>query len=42
MPSAAVTTPPTSWTRPVPTRFRIPSASLMTRETSTPVCVESK
>ena len=38
----AVTTPPTSCTSPVPTRFRIPSASLMMRDSSTPVCVESK
>ena len=38
----AVTRPPTSCTRPVPTRFRIPSASLMIREIRTPVLVESK
>ena len=38
----AVTTLPTSCTRPVPTRFRMPSASVMMREISTPVCVESK
>ena len=38
----AVTNPPTSCTRPVPTRFRIPSASDMMREMSTPVFVESK
>ena len=30
----AVMTPPTSWTNPVPTRLRIPSASDITRETS--------
>ena len=38
----AVTTPPKICARPVPTRLRIPSASFMTRETSTPVLVESK
>jgi hypothetical protein len=42
MPMTAVTSPPTNCTRPVPTRFRMPSASFMMRETSTPVCVESK
>ena len=42
MPIAAVTKPPTSCTRPVPTRFLMPSASDMMREISTPVCVESK
>ena len=42
MPSTAVTRPPTSCTRPVPTRFLMPSASDMMRDTSTPVCVESK
>ena len=41
-PIAAVTNPPTSCTRPVPTRLRMPSASIMIRETSTPVLVESK
>ncbi len=40
--SAAVTMPPMSSTRPVPTRFRMPSASVMMREISTPVLVESK
>ena len=38
----AVRTPPTSCTRPVPTRLRMPSASLMMRDSSTPLCVESK
>lgn len=38
----AVINPPTSCTMPVPTRFRIPSASVMTREISAPVLVESK
>ena len=38
----AVTTLPVSCTRPVPTRFRMPSASVMIREISTPDCVESK
>ena len=33
---------PTSCTMPLPTRFRMPSASLMMREMSTPVFVESK
>jgi hypothetical protein len=33
---------PTSCTRPVPTRFRIPSASFMIREMSTPLWVLSK
>ena len=42
IPIAAVTKPPTSCTRPVPTRFRMPSASDMMREMRTPVCVESK
>jgi hypothetical protein len=37
----AVIEPPTSCTKPLPTRFRIPSASVMIREISTPVCVES-
>ena len=41
-PISAVTKPPTSCTRPVPTRFRIPSASFMIRDTRAPVCVESK
>ena len=39
---SAVTNPPTSCTSPVPTRFRMPSASDMMREMSTPVLVESK
>ncbi len=34
--------PPTSCTIPVPTRFRIPSASVMMREMRIPVFVESK
>ena len=38
----AVNSPPMSSTRPVPTRFRTPSASLMIREIKTPVFVESK
>ncbi len=38
----AVTTLPVSWTRPVPTRFRMPSASDMMREIRTPAWVESK
>ena len=38
----AVMIEPVNWTRPVPTRFRMPSASLMMREMSTPVLVESK
>ena len=38
----AVTIDPVSCTRPVPTRFRMPSASVMIREISTPVFVESK
>ena len=37
-----VTSRPVSCTIPVPTRFRMPSASFITREISTPVCVESK
>ena len=37
-----VITLPTSCTSPVPTRFRIPSASFMMREMRTPLCVESK
>jgi hypothetical protein len=41
-PMAAVRNPPTSCTRPDPTRFLIPSASFMIRETRTPVWVESK
>ncbi len=39
---AAVTRPPVRRTSPVPTRFLIPSASVMMREISTPVLVESK
>jgi hypothetical protein len=39
---AAVTNPPTSCTSPVPTRFRMPSASVMMREISAPVLVPSK
>ena len=38
----AVTMLPTSCTSPLPTRFRMPSASFMIREMSTPVFVESK
>ena len=38
----AVTMLPTSCTSPLPTRFRMPSASFMMREISTPVLVESK
>src|SRR5687767_12843445 len=41
-PMSAVTSPPTSCTSPVPTRLRMPSASVITREMRTPVCVESK
>ena len=37
----AVTNPPSSCTSPVPTRFRIPSASLMIRAISTPLWVAS-
>jgi hypothetical protein len=40
--STAVTTPPTSWISPVPTMFRIPSASDMIREIRIPDFVESK
>jgi hypothetical protein len=40
--TTAVTMPPTRSTRPVPTRFRMPSASDMMREMRTPVFVESK
>ncbi len=40
--TTAVTVPPTSWTRPVPTRFRTPSTSSMMRETSSPDFVLSK
>ncbi len=39
---AAVSRPPTSWMMPVPTRFRIPVASVMIREISTPTFVASK
>ena len=38
----AVTRPPTICTKPVPTRFRIPSASVMIREIRMPLLVESK
>ena len=38
----AVRIEPVSCTRPVPTRFRMPSASVMIREISTPLLVESK
>ena len=38
----AVTSPPTSCTSPVPTKFRTPSASVMMREMRIPVLVESK
>jgi len=38
----AVRSPPTSCTSPVPIRFRIPSASDITREIRTPDLVESK
>ena len=41
-PITAVSRLPTSCTIPFPTRFRMPSASLMMREMSTPVFVESK
>jgi hypothetical protein len=34
--TTAVIKLPTSWTRPVPTRLRIPSASFMMREMSLP------
>ncbi len=37
-----VSTPPTTCTNPVPTRFRTPSTSFITRETSTPDLVLSK
>jgi hypothetical protein len=40
--TTAVKKPPTRLMIPVPTRFRIPSASLMTREMRTPDLVESK
>jgi len=40
--TTAVTMPPSSCTRPVPTRLRMPSGSFITREISTPVCVVSK
>ena len=39
---AEVTKPPVNCTNPVPTRLRMPSASLMTRAMSTPIFVESK
>ena len=38
----AVSTLPTNWMSPVPTRLRTPSASVITREMRTPVLVESK
>ena len=38
----AVRIEPVNCTRPVPTMFRTPSASVMIREISTPVFVESK
>ena len=38
----AVSSPPARWASPEPTRFRIPSASVMIRDIRTPVCVESK
>ena len=38
----AVKIEPVSWTRPVPMRFRMPSASVMMREMRMPVFVESK
>ena len=38
----AVSREPVSCTRPVPTRFRMPSASVMIREIRMPVLVESK
>ena len=38
----AVRIEPVSCTRPVPTRFRMPSASVMMREIRMPVFVESK
>ena len=37
----AVSSPPANSTSPVPIRFRIPSTSLMMRETSVPVLLES-
>ena len=40
--ATAVTFPPINWTSPVPTRFRIPSGSVMIREIRTPLLVESK
>jgi hypothetical protein len=40
--TSAVKLPPTSCTMPVPTRFRMPSASFMMRLTATPTWVESK
>ena len=40
--ATAETIEPASCTRPVPTRFRMPSASVMMREMRTPVLVESK
>ena len=39
---AAVTMLPASCAIPVPTRLRMPSASVMMREIRTPDCVESK
>ena len=40
--TTAVKRPPTSWMRPVPTRFLMPSGSVMTRDTSMPLFVLSK
>src|SRR5690554_2434945 len=37
-----VSTPPTIWAKPVPTRLRTPSTSVITRETSSPVLALSK
>ena len=41
-PTTEVITPPTSWTRPVPTRFRTPLTSSMMRDTRSPERVLSK
>ena len=42
MPDAQLMTLLASCTSPVPTRLRTPSASVITREIRTPVCVVSK
>ena len=39
--NSAVSSPPTNSTRPVPIRLRMPSTSVMMRETSVPVLLES-